>query len=328
MNSNNWKEFNFNGIFKIERGQRLIKRNQIMGEIAYISSTKTNNGIDNYILPHEKMKIYKNKMTLSNSGSVGYCFFHNYNFAASDHVTVIDIKDKKVKLNIYVALFVKPIIQAMKYKYNFGREISNKRLKKETIKLPVGKNRKPDWQFMENYIKNLSPNVYFHNKNIQTPKIKYKSVDTKNWKDFEYEKIFSCIKRGKRLIEKDRVGGETMYYSASGKNNGLTDNISNPLFTESDALIYSTFGDCFYISGEFTASDEITIFKHNKLNKYNGLFIATIVKQNKYKYNFGRKAFYNKYIDDTIKLPADKNGNPDWQFMENYIKSLPYSSNL
>jgi len=29
-----------------------------------------------------------------------------------------------------------------------------------------------------------------------------------------------------------------------------------------------------------------------------------------------------------IKLPADKNGNPDWQFMENYVKSFPYSSNL
>jgi len=27
-----------------------------------------------------------------------------------------------------------------------------------------------------------------------------------------------------------------------------------------------------------------------------------------------------------IKLPADKNGNPDWKFMEDYIKSLPYSS--
>ena len=27
----------------------------------------------------------------------------------------------------------------------------------------------------------------------------------------------------------------------------------------------------------------------------------------------------------SIKLPADKNGNPDWDYMEKYIKSLPYS---
>jgi len=29
-----------------------------------------------------------------------------------------------------------------------------------------------------------------------------------------------------------------------------------------------------------------------------------------------------------IKLPIDNKHNPDWEFMENYIKSLPYSSNL
>jgi len=29
-----------------------------------------------------------------------------------------------------------------------------------------------------------------------------------------------------------------------------------------------------------------------------------------------------------IKLPTDNEGNPDWNFMETYIKSLPYSNNL
>ena len=29
-----------------------------------------------------------------------------------------------------------------------------------------------------------------------------------------------------------------------------------------------------------------------------------------------------------IQLPVDENDNPDWQFMEDYIKSLPYSKNL
>ena len=34
-------------------------------------------------------------------------------------------------------------------------------------------------------------------------------------------------------------------------------------------------------------------------------------------------------IEDTdIKLPVTPNGEPDWRFMEDYIKSLPYSKNL
>lgn len=29
-----------------------------------------------------------------------------------------------------------------------------------------------------------------------------------------------------------------------------------------------------------------------------------------------------------LKLPTDKNGNPDWKFMENYVKSFPYGDML
>ena len=29
-----------------------------------------------------------------------------------------------------------------------------------------------------------------------------------------------------------------------------------------------------------------------------------------------------------IKLPVTPEGNPDWQFMEDYIKSLPFSRNI
>jgi len=31
---------------------------------------------------------------------------------------------------------------------------------------------------------------------------------------------------------------------------------------------------------------------------------------------------------EKIKLPVDKKGNPDWKFMEDYIKSLPYSGSI
>ncbi len=155
----------------------------------------------------------------------------------------------------------------------------------------------------------------------------YKLLNRK-WKYFNYDELFENILRGKRLTEKDRESGSTLYFSASEFNNGHTDNISNPLFIEKDSIIYTTFGDAYYIKGNFTASDEISIFKHKKLNVYNGLFISTVISKNKYKYYFGRKAFQNKFIKDSIALPIDESGEPDWSFMEDYIKSLPYSKNL
>lgn len=109
-------------------------------------------------------------------------------------------------------------------------------------------------------------------------------------------------------------------------------------------MIYTTFGDCFYVENTFTASDEISIFKDPAINKYNGLFIASVINKNKYKYAFGRKAFRNKFKNDTIKLPVVMNDGipkidsskeysengfvPDFDYMEEYIKTLKYSNKI
>jgi hypothetical protein len=150
-----WIEFDFNKVFDFKRGTRLTTLDQNDGDIAYISSTKTNNGIDNYVTPPDYMTVYNNAMTINNSGSVGYVFFHTYNFVCSDHCTVISIKDKSVNLNEYIAIFLKPIIESMKPKYNFAREISDYRLNREKILLPADKQGNPNWIYMENYIKSL-----------------------------------------------------------------------------------------------------------------------------------------------------------------------------
>lgn len=156
FNDIQWGEFDFNKVFKNKRGTRHIKLNQIQGNVPYISSTKENNGIDNYITPPEDMIVYENAMTINNSGSVGYAFYHNYSFVNSDHCTVFWIKDKSIDLNVYIGVFLRPIVEAFgKSKYNFGREISDERLAKENIRLPIDDKGRPDWEFMERYIKSL-----------------------------------------------------------------------------------------------------------------------------------------------------------------------------
>ncbi len=319
-----WQEFDFNKVFLITRGKRLKTADQISGNIAYISSTKENNGIDNYVTPPETHQVFNNAITLNNSGSIGYCFYHSYEFISSDHCTVLNIKDESIKLDATLFLFLKPIIESMKQKYGFAREMSNDRLKKEKILFPV-KGNSPDWQFMKNYIKNKAKYVAYDNP-VVYPKNTI-SLGSTQWQEFKIPDVFN-ITKGMRLIKKDRMPGDLEYYSASEYNNGLTDFISNPLFVSNNAIIYTTFGDCFFVGNDFTASDEISILKNKNLNKYNSLFITTIIQNNKYKYAFGRKAFFNKFYNDIVLLPVKKNNQPDWQFMEDYIKSLPYSKSL
>lgn len=145
-------------------------------------------------------------------------------------------------------------------------------------------------------------------------------LKNRDWKEFFLDEIFPNIKRGKRLIENNRKKGKISYYSASSTNNGLTDFISNPLFTEKDKLIITTFCDAYFVKGKFTASDEITMFSNGKLNKYSGLFISRIISSNRSKYAFGRKAFSDRLKRQKILLPVNSQGNPDYDFMEIYMR--------
>jgi Type I restriction modification DNA specificity domain len=146
-------------------------------------------------------------------------------------------------------------------------------------------------------------------------------LDLKNikWGEFTLGNIFK-VTRGKRLTEKDRKKGNLPYYSASSSNNGLTDFISNPLFIAKDSLLITTFFDAFYVKGEFTASDEISILSNNQLNEFSGRFISKIIYSNKDKFAFGHKAFTERIKRQIILLPINKKGEPDYLFMEQFMQ--------
>ena len=147
-----WKEFFFTDIFKeIKRGKRLTKSNQIDGNTPYVSSTGINNGVDNFIGNDEKVRKYANNLSLANSGSVGSCFYHKYEYIASDHITALTSE----YADEYVYKFMSTIISRLEEKYSFNREINDKRISREKLFLPIDKNGKPHWEYMSNFIKKL-----------------------------------------------------------------------------------------------------------------------------------------------------------------------------
>lgn len=151
LSSKEWDEFYLTELFpEIKRGKRLTKKNQITGEYPYISSTSLNNGIDNYIkYDSKKMRMFENCLSIANSGSVGSSFFEPFKFIASDHVTHL----KNNKYNKYIYLFIATMTNRLSEKYNFNREINDKRISREKIILPVDNEGKPDFNYMEKYIK-------------------------------------------------------------------------------------------------------------------------------------------------------------------------------
>ncbi|MCP4475333.1 MAG: type II restriction endonuclease subunit S [Gammaproteobacteria bacterium] len=152
LKKKDWSPFLLKSLFSsVQRGKRLTKANQIQGDYAYVSSTENNNGIDNFVGNDENVRMFKNCITIANSGSVGSSFYHPYKFVASDHVT--HVKNEDFSSHIY--LFLATQLKQLSEKYNFNREINDKRISKEKIMLPIDYNKNPDWEYMEQYMINL-----------------------------------------------------------------------------------------------------------------------------------------------------------------------------
>lgn len=97
------------------------------------------------------MRIFKNCLSIANSGSVGATFYQPFSFVASDHITQLESDNFKE----FIYLFISTVTKRLSEKYSFNREINDARIQREKILLPTDKKRQPDYNYMENYIKRL-----------------------------------------------------------------------------------------------------------------------------------------------------------------------------
>ncbi|MBQ7856219.1 MAG: N-6 DNA methylase [Alistipes sp.] len=155
------------------------------------------------------------------------------------------------------------------------------------------------------------------------------SFDISKWKSFALIPQLFDFSRGKRLTKADSIEGNTFLVTAGEENQGVKRSVDNDMDIYSNCITIDMFGYCVYRGYEFCCDDNILVLTPNQvISKYALMFIVTIINQDKYKFAYGRQYRQKTLLKHKIKLPADSSGNPDWEFMENYIKSLPYSANI
>lgn len=152
------------------------------------------------------------------------------------------------------------------------------------------------------------------------------NLNDRKWQPFFLTEIFPIIQRGKRLKSEDHVPGRMPYVSSSVMNNGVDNFVSNTqkvrIFSNCLSLANSgSVGSSFYEPFAFVASDHVTHLKNEQYNKYHYLFIAALTSRLSKKYNFNREINDNRISREKIMLPVDESGNPDYAFMEQYIKA-------
>lgn len=332
MNDINWGIFQVSDLFKVdERGKRLIKENREEGLIPLVTAGENNNGINTFINNPEQ-KTYFNAITIDMFGNV---FYQPSIFKCDDNITVIQHES----LNRYNALFLLISFKHLTNKYSYAYQLRPNRISRDIINLPITEDNKPDWDYMERYIKfeqttSLNEQLKFLNKELNEI-VNYKRVSyNTNWKEFRIIDIFDNISRGKRLIKANQSPGTIPYISSTALNNGVDDFISDDFsknnfraFKNSITLANSgSVGSSFYHPYRFIASDHVTALNFKGINQYVAQFLITSLGKISNKYSYNREINDSRIRNEKLMLPVDSSNKPDFEFMENYIKSLKYDN--
>ena len=157
LKSVKWKVFYINEIFSISAGKRLTKADMDNGQIPFIGATDSNNGITNWIAtPNSSFD--KNVLGVNYNGSVVENFYHPYGCIFSDDVKRLHLREHAD--NKYILLFFKTVILQQKVKYTYGYKFNGQRMERQKILLPVNEEDRPDYEFMEQYGKQIMLQKY------------------------------------------------------------------------------------------------------------------------------------------------------------------------
>lgn len=143
-----------------KKGKRLTSEQQTDGSTPYIGAIDSNNGVANHI---GQTPIHEgNTISLSYNGSIAEAFYQPEPFWATDDVNVLYMRPEVGVLTPAVGLFLCTILRLEKYRYSYGRKWTKEVMEATVIRLPVTDGGKPDWQWIESFVKSL------HSKPITT----------------------------------------------------------------------------------------------------------------------------------------------------------------
>ncbi|MBQ8998300.1 MAG: restriction endonuclease subunit S [Clostridium sp.] len=130
------------------------------------------------------------------------------------------------------------------------------------------------------------------------------------------------------MTKKDWISGTIPYIGSSFRNNGIIGFIKN----ENDSKCHNilgincdgSVGECFYHPYLCLFSDHVNKLqlKHKEGNKYIYLFLKTCILKQKNKYSFGYPFYTYRMEKQKIKIPITETNQPNYSFMENYMKEI------
>ncbi|MGI6736443.1 MAG: N-6 DNA methylase [Anaerovoracaceae bacterium] len=187
-----------------------------------------------------------------------------------------------------------------------------------------------NWQWIESYI------GASHRKSAGGVggEVKSHRLDTTNWKEYLVDDIFDSVYKVSSYddgaVENCAAwqSGAIPYVTRTDLNNGVKSFVNGASLVNVEAgnavVIGDTTSTISYQPKPFIAGEHIIAARGTWMNEYTGLFITCLLRQERYRYSYGRAYKLDLIRNTMLRLPPASDGSPDWQWMEEYIRTLPY----
>lgn len=331
IDKSRWKEFHLYDIFDIDMGNKMDKGKISDGNIAFVGRTANNNGINAHVgrvVAHEKYGTvvpYKTGcITLALGGSIGSCFIQEEPFYTSQNVAVLMPKTKQSE---YALKFITSVItnSVLYGQYKAFTEELNKHIKTDfVINLPATPDGQPDWNYMESYMKKIMDEAEKNFDNLKKNDDAKHLIDTNVWREFCVGKLFSCETAFGVLAKNDLEDGDINYITRSATDNGFSGTCGNENRKNKGNCI--TIGAegfvAFWQTDDFVAGNKVYVLRHPKMNELSGLLVCSALNALSDRYSFADARVLDKIKVEVIKLPITSTGDPDWDYMESYMKKI------
>lgn len=338
IDTSGWKEFRIKDLFETQKkGNKLqvptgasVPVQDLLedGATPRITVTGSNNGIFGFYDYCGKniadYRVFNNFVSVSFLGTV----FYQEGDATLD-MKVHCLKPKGITLNKYTGRFLVGAIRASLRESTYSDQISSSILPEMSIKLPSTPDGAPDWAYMESYMANLEAKVAESLSLLQAAKdAEKKKLDTREWGEFRVGELFDVALSKDDIQPKVIVEGNTPLVSSGKENNGivaLIDN-KNARLWEANTLTVDMFGKVFYQEQPYYAVSHGRVnilMPRMPMTKHCMQFIGCAIERvTTDKYAFSEMCTGTKLLKDVILLPKDKTGQPEWAYMEEYMRKV------
>lgn len=365
IDTSKWKDFRVGDLFTGYESKELDRcKCHASGaltpgnDIKYIGAKKSGNGYMKTVM-YDKNIITRGNCIIficNGDGSVGYTNYMDEDFIGTADLMV----GYNPNLNKYIGAFIVTVLDLEREKYSFARKWGTF-VEDTLVRLPAN-GKEPDWKYMEEFMKKLDSDIndipeyfltegcdkaYWYLDNIDNILFEKKyaacysnltiSLEDRKWKDFYLEEFIPDIHNGKSYNSNDLVISDSddyvAYITRTDNNNGISKYVEAKEYDGLELAGAITIGDTtatiFYQNHKFITGPHVVVLRAKWMNVYTANFIISLLNMEKFRYPVFGRAYTKELIKKTkVKLPINHKKEPDFKFMEDYIKCCSFSCNI